>query len=307
MTAALAGAVLGAVAVGCSDRSPEPGPSTTDTSAQGAPTSTSASATATSTQAESDSAVVDVDPSAYVYEPGQYRFRVTGTPLRECILTDEESTIVFCSVTWPSGTPEVTNGSFTGRPNSIVLLPDGFYPSIDEGGPPGSATLQPGQRISVGTAHCTAVDGGVQCENTADVGFSFVDGNLSTRGHERAPVTHGSPPATPAPSASGGAGGTDGVYTDGIDPVAPGTYCGAATGRAVVQVREGTISCTDALEAMEHYHALPAGKPGEFGNANIRLFDGWSCSSPTAVTSRQEGYGAICHFDAAGIVIVEPL
>ncbi|MDI9898740.1 hypothetical protein QM716_02610 [Rhodococcus sp. IEGM 1409] len=43
---------------------------------------------------------------------------------------------------------------------------------------------------------------------------------------------------------------------------------------------------------MDSYWNLPA--DGNYGNANIREFDGWNCSAPTAVMSRELGYGSQC-------------
>ena len=51
------------------------------------------------------------------------------------------------------------------------------------------------------------------------------------------------------------------------------------------------ISCADALAVMDAYWNLPS---GDFGNANIRQFDGWDCASPTAGRAAELGYGSSC-------------
>ena len=282
---ALAAAVVGLVAA-CGDGSTEADPPVASTSSTALPTSSAVSST-------NEPSIVDVDPADYAYGTDRYRFALAGSPLRECVIYPSDGTNVECSVTWPDGTPAapVQGSVFDGPPNAIVLAPDGFYPIVSEGGPPGAALLPMNSRVSVDGVNCSAVKGGVECANPVG-GFSFVDGVLGTSGPTSEPPvldpTNADVP--PSPSASGG---TDGVYTDGTGPVPPGTVCGAATGRQpVVEVRKGSISCTDAYAVIDRYNALP--QTGEFGNFNIRQFDGWSCSSPTAATAAEQGYGQIC-------------
>ena len=249
---------------------------------------------------ESQVTISDADPAAYEYASDRYRFKLSGTPLRECYIAVDADPTVSCSVAWPADTPAVSNGPFSGAPNTIVLKPDGYRPTIDEGGPPGAELLPENTRIQVGSASCTAVPGGVECSNGEDVGFSFVDGELSTRG----PV--GTEPLYPTPSVSASAptpqGGTDGVYSDGTGPAPLGMACGAATGRRIVEVRSGSMSCADALAVMDRYDALPEGKPGEFGNYNIRVFDGWNCATPTGMRVIEQGYSQICTSEAIEII-----
>lgn len=248
---------------------------------------TSSEASTTSTQR-----VVDADPADFAFATDRYRFKLDGSPLRECAIYPSPGTTVACSVTWPDGTPAapVQGSVFDGPPNTIVLSQDGYYPIVEEGGPPGAALLPVNSRLSVNGVSCTAVSGGVQCAN-ANGGFSFVDGVLETEGPTSLPpVVEPSSAEAPAPLPPGG---TDGVYTEGTTPVLPGTACGAATGRQpVVEVRSGSISCTDALAVMDRYNALP--RTGEFGNANIRQFDGWTCASPTAASAAESGYDQTC-------------
>ena len=172
-------------------------------------------------------------------------------------------------------------------PNSVVLTRDGYYPTISEGGPPGAELLPVNTRIVVDETQCTAVTGGFECANGATQ-LRFVDGQLTMTGPHFAPPAM---EATTPPTTTATGGAPMDHYTDGTTPAAPGTMCGAATGRRVVTVVSGTISCTDALAVMDTYWSLPA---GDYGNANIRQFDGWNCAAPTANMSRELGYGSRC-------------
>lgn len=275
LTAALVGLISA-----CSSEQSSPAPAGSE------PTSTSSSVTSTTSEPQP----IDVDPADYSFAADRYRFKLDGSPVRECAIYPATGTTVECSVTWPEGTnaDPVQGSPFVGAPNTIVLAPDGYYPIIGEGGPPGAALLPVNSRISVDGVSCTAVPGGVECVNAVG-GFSFVDGVLETSGPRsaRTVVATTTTAAPPAP------GGTDGVYTEGTTPARPGTVCGAATGRpVVVEVRSGSISCTDALAVVDQYNALP--QTGEFGNANIREFDGWTCASRSAAVAAEKGYGQTC-------------
>lgn len=273
---------------------------TVSTTAATAEASTPTTAT-TSPAAVTQPSVIDVDPADYAFDSGRFRFELAGSPLRECFIYPAPELQASCSVEWPEGTqPAAEGGSpFTGAPNAIVLTSRGYYPSTSEAGPGDARLLPVNSRIRVGDIGCTAVPGGVDCANPA-AGFSFVDDVLDTRGQQTTPAaaTTTTAPIAPGPPM----GGTDGVYTEGTGPAPLGTMCGAATGHpVVVQVRAGSISCTDALSVMDRYNALPT---GEHGNANIQQFDGWSCASPTAVRAKELGYGQVCH--SGDIEIVNP-
>lgn len=130
---------------------------------------------------------------------------------------------------------------------------------------------------------------------SGDNSFRIGDGSVSASGTRIAaqPTTSNgttTPATTPA---------AEGPYTEGTAPVAPGTSCGAATGDIVVEVRAGSISCTEALAVMKGYLALP---PGDFGNANIRQYEGWQCASPTTARSAELGYSSQCIKDGTEIV-----
>lgn len=281
---ALAAAMVGLVAA-CGD-----GPTKAESVASRAPTVSTPSSAVSST---STPAVVDLDPANYEYGADRYRFALDGTPLRECVIYPSAGTNVECSVAWPDGTSAapVQGSVFDGPPNAIVLAPDGFYPLVSEGGPPGAPLLPVNSRVSVDGVVCTAVDGGVECANSV-AGFSFIDGELRTSGPtSEPPVVETTSVDDPPPSNA--SGGTDGVYTDGTGSVRPGTVCGAATGRQpVVEVRKGSISCTDAYAVIDRYNGLP--RTDEFGRSNIRQFDGWTCATRSAAEAAEKGYGQTC-------------
>lgn len=263
---------------------------TDSTSAETATTMTT-TPNSTVTQAPSDP-VVDVDPALYDSGSGRYRFHVAGSPRRECVIVQGSSgagTSVYCSVTFPDGTPDVTAAPFSGPPNTVVLTGQGSYPTITEGGPPGAALLAVNSRLTVDDATCTAVPGGFDC-TVGPSAARFVDGKLTLAGPQvSSPAAPPSAPTSTAPVTTAFAPMDH--YTDGTTPAAPGSLCGAATGRRLVTVVTGAISCADALDVLDTYRGLP---PGDYGNANIREFDGWTCASPTAARSREVGYGTQC-------------
>lgn len=265
-------------------------------------------ATSASTSMRSESAVVTdapattspnspgVDPAGYSTSPGYYRFTFDVDPVRECSIgpgTDGHT--VFCSVQFPPGTDSVSSPPFEGPPNAVIVRPHSVGFTIIEGSPIVAPTLPSSSEIRVGNVRCAALPGGVDCQNLA-AGMRYSDGELSTYG-----------PLETVPSASQAAAPTSidapmDHYSDGTEPVAPGTMCGAATGRRVVQVVSGSISCSDALTVMERYWDLP---PGDYGNANIRSFDRWDCASPTARRSAELGYGSTCRRD--DIELIAPI
>ncbi|WP_458683649.1 hypothetical protein [Prescottella equi] len=273
-------ALAGVLALaGCSNTSPADEPATTTDS-----TSTTAVASTTPPVV-----VTDVDPARYETSPGWYHFYVDTTPRSDCAFTPGavgNDLNVICSATFPDGTTPVTVPPFRPQPpNAVILTSTGYQPTVTESGPPIAERLAVNTRIVVGGAECTAVPGGFDCKNGL-AGARFVDGQLALTGEPAA-----TPSAAPTPSATTPPEAPMDHYTDGTTPVAPGTMCGAATGRRVVTVVSGTISCTDALAVMDTYRNLPA---GDYGNANIREFNGWNCAAPTAMMARELGYGSRC-------------
>lgn len=205
---------------------------------------------------------------------------------------------VWCTAKFPSDTPAVTVQPFgTQVPDTVAMTHAGISYTLSEGGPASDPLLPAGVSITVDDITCVGLDDGVQCRQ-GDNSFRASGGEVTSSGTRIAaqPTTSNgttTPASTPA---------AEGPYDEGTTPVAPGTSCGAATGDIVVQVRSGSISCTDALAVMKGYLALP---PGDFGNANIRQYQGWQCASPTAAMSAELGYGAHCVKD--GTEIVRPL
>lgn len=269
------------------------------------PDSTTSTAPTTSV---SPSTVTDVEPAQFQFAPDRFRFAVDGTPRRECVLSPGISAserTVTCSVPFPAGTPEVTVPPFgSGKPNAVVLGPQGYYSTIIESGPPGAALLTVNSRLTVGNTTCTAISGGFECA-VGENAVRYVDGAVTLAGAQATvPTTTTEVPSTISTTTPPPANDAPmDVYTDSTTPAAPGTTCGAATGRRVVTVVSGPISCSDAIAVMDTYWTLPA--DGNYGNANIRQFDGWSCSAPTAVRSRELGYGSRCSKD--DVTLTTPL
>lgn len=135
--------------------------------------------------------VIDVDPIDYQdsESPGYYTWAYARAPTyRQCVIfpVDPKSAIpegVSCDVEFPPGTPEVSNGLWSGPPNAVrIVPPDGPTGVLTEGGRPTARTLLPNHRISVNGFSCTALaGGGIDCQAPTG-GFRFIDGVLTTRG-----------------------------------------------------------------------------------------------------------------------------
>lgn len=236
--------------------------------------------------------VIDVDPADYEIDasPGSYRWTYAQSPVfHECGMMRSLNgypAYVSCSAPFPQDLPDITNGTFVGPPNSVQLTEDAVQATITEGGPPGAQPLAPNHRITMGDLSCTALpDDGIDCTGPT-AGFRVEGDVVTQRGNELEP----SRPASTSTPAQDGAPMDH--YTDETTPVPPGTMCGAATGRMVVQVVSGTISCADALDLMEGYRSYP--DEGRYGNAKIMEYEGWSCSTATAALATERGYGARC-------------
>lgn len=248
--------------------------------------SASRSKSSTTIPHSSTSTTRQVDASIYRSPDGFYRWTRQGAEgERGCSIFDGPAGYrVSCAVQL-TNTPPVTQEPFGAQTPDTVSLDDrGTQLSLAQAVLP-TGTLDEGDTITVGDITCTALDstGGIECDKGTN-GFRYKSGELTIRGTAFTPATSASSTSTSAPQ---------GVpYTEGTTPAAPGTDCGAATGDIVVQVVEGSISCTDALAVMKRYLALP--DDGTHGNANIRSFDGWSCSSPTAARSEQLQYANHC-------------
>ena len=95
--AVLAGSTV-AVATGCS----------TDSADMSADPVTSV-VSAPQESVESQVTISDADPAAYEYASDRYRFKLSGTPLRECYIAVDADPTGSCSVAWPADTPAVSN------------------------------------------------------------------------------------------------------------------------------------------------------------------------------------------------------
>ncbi|PZU04584.1 MAG: hypothetical protein DI630_00215 [Gordonia sp. (in: high G+C Gram-positive bacteria)] len=310
MTVAMAAGVVAAASAGCS-------------SDKGALTHTTDELSPTATTVAGGS-IADVDANEYITDSSRnlgdyYGFQIvssTGQLITECSMapTATSATTVApgghypaCSVTFPADTPPVSSPPFEGKPNAVRIENGRVVEYISEGftGPNlALKELPPNSRIVVGDAECLSLpEGGVDCTKGSN-GFRYASGVLSER-----------IASTPTRTDEGQAGvqvstsvipegpPMEGPYTEGTTPAVPGTACGAATGRRVVTVVSGPISCTDALAVMDKYLALP--NDGSYGNANIRQFDGWSCVSPTAASAQRQGFGSKCSKD--DIVLTTPI
>ena len=138
--------------------------------------------------------VTDVDPDDFLYgqSPNNYRWAFSQSPLRECGVFEQgtgATLALTCEVTFPPGTPPVTDGFFSGPPNEIKIAPPtGPENMITEGGLPANKTLLPNHRITVGGISCTALgDGGIDCSAPTG-GFRFENGVLTKRSAEAAPT-----------------------------------------------------------------------------------------------------------------------
>ena len=254
--------------------------------------------------------VRDADPGEYSVGNGYYRWSIGSVvPRRVCAITPatarQAQSGVTCTVAFPPGTPHVSNPPFVGEPNAIQIIPgEGWRPTISESGPPIDPELAPGTRIRVGDTQCTTLqDNGFDCQ-ILDTGFRFHDGVLTTRGKAATPLA-GAQKTTPRSDSEPEVGAPMENY-DGSPLSPPGTICGAATGDVIVEIREGTISCDDAVATINYYRGLPA-DPMSGNTKNLAFGDGWRCMSPTAVMSEDLGYGSSCRKQPDGIHIVTPI
>lgn len=280
------GAACVAALAGCADSTQTSTPTTTVV-------------TETVTASPSADPIVAVDPADYAVagSPGYYRWTYTTTDntSRECGMFPANagfSAGVTCSAPFPDDAPTLSNDGFTGPPNSVRLTDNGTELRIGEGGPPGAQPLEPGRRITVGAYSCrTLPTEGIDCSGP-DSGFRVSGGATTQRGTIIEPQEAG--------TESSAATGPSENYTEGTEPVAPGTMCGVATGHTPVQVVSGSISCADAIAVIDGYIAAP--DDGSHGNAKIMEYQGWSCSAPTYGMSQDLGYSAKCTKDDVEVI-----
>jgi len=129
-------------------------------------------------------AIVDVDPAIYADPdyPAFHLWAYSVAPLRECGIWsgDSESAEVWCNAAFPAGTPPVTNGSFKGPPNTVMIFGSGGVEfTIGEGGRIRGRPMQPNHRITVGELTCTTLPGNsVNC--TAPTGEFHITNGVFT-------------------------------------------------------------------------------------------------------------------------------
>lgn len=90
------------------------------------------------------------------------------------------------------------------------------------------------------------------------------------------------------------------------------TFCYLSRKTYQIVIDKGDIDCADAQEVLKRYEAAPYGdgSPGtRGGNAQIwdSTEDGWGCSSPTAVRSKELGYSTGCGNEELGASFFVPL
>ncbi len=184
VTAVTAIGLMGVLA-GCADDRASDAASGVDTST----TTTASTRTVTSTQTQPR--IVEVDPAEFATagSPGYYRW--TYAAGKECAAAPAMNGMdaaVYCSASFPAGTPDVKNDIFVGAPNSIRVTAEGTEATIQESGPPGAKPLPAGSRITIGALACTALPDGITC-NSDGGGFTFEGGVLTRTGTEIPPTT----------------------------------------------------------------------------------------------------------------------
>lgn len=257
----------------------------------------SESTTASSAQSSSAASVTDVDSAEYqsASYPGliewQYasgRWCTAGTGFG----AGSGEMKVTCAVAFPKGSPTVKNDVFVGEPNTIRLSKQGTEATIEEGGSTTAKRLAPDHRVTIDGFSCTALtNDGIECSSGA-AGFKVVGGTLTRSGIEIAPSTPDAPTSTTESSAPATDGSPMENYTEGTEPVAPGTLCGVSTGNTPVTVVSGRISCTDAIAVIDGYKALP--NDGTYGSSNIRMYQGYNCATTTLGMVDDLGYTMRC-------------
>ncbi|MEJ9079426.1 hypothetical protein WKY82_13475 [Gordonia malaquae] len=183
-TAVTAIGLMGVLA-GCAD-----GGASDEASASDAAGTTTTGSTRTVTSTQTQPRIVDADPAEFATagSPGYYRWTyATGRGCAAAPAMNGMDPAVYCSVTFPAGTPDVKNDVFVGAPNSIRLTAEGTEATIQEGGPPGARTLPVGSRIAIGDNACTALANGITCSSPGG-GFTFEGGALTRTGIEIPPT-----------------------------------------------------------------------------------------------------------------------
>lgn len=154
-----------------------------------------------------------------------------------------------------------------------------FEPKMHTGGgdsPASVKSLRPGQRISAAGATCVASgDRAMACERDGKE-FTYDDGDFS--------ATDWTLGERDLVEGSRDAGGFCGEANNGL-------YADMWNTRVIVT--EGTVDCREAVDTLDGY--LSTWQDGSRSDPLLTtLSNGWTCSMPTAATSRTENIKVSC-------------
>lgn len=253
-----------------------------------------------STTAADDDEFEDVDPDGFMLD-GRVVFdnRTGDEGTGVCLIgTDEnDGDAVTCTGTAPGGAPDIEVPPFRPqRPGAVTITAEGITYTMVEGVRPAPGKLEPGQRITEGDASCEMSD---DSELNCTVGetsltLSGDDRTMALTGEVLDHEYHLDPDASsPTAGQDDAPAGIDGDYSETDEPVSAGTTCGAASGRTLVEVREGAVSCLEAQRVIDDYRERRYAEGG--GNSLAMMLGEWDCSSPTAGRAAQLDAAEICH------------
>lgn len=231
----------------------------------------------------------DVDPATFeIAGNHMFRYMLDGES-GECSISERGA---MCMGTAGDDIPEVQVPPFPQRPASAVSVGvDGTEYLIFEGAPPAPATLEAGQRVTVGDSTCSVPD-----ESTLTCEY---DGASFTLEGAEALISTSEEPVGRYFVGGSGAGADDAASSDGGTMKNAGESCGTASSTVFpgfdgrnVEVREGPVDCDEAMDVLDEYLATPT--DAHHGNANIRQYGDWHCAMPTYGSSQQSGFSLHC-------------
>lgn len=193
------------------------------------------------------------------------------------INTHSSSDSMGCTLDFAEDVRDASNGEAAG---AVDWVPDGrFEPAMQTGGgdtPASVKTLRPGQRISAAGATCVASgDRAMACEREGKE-FTYDDGDFSATGW--------TPGERNLVEGSRNVGGFCGEANNGL-------YADMWNTRVIVT--KGTVDCREAVDTLDGY--LSTWQDGSRGNTLLTtLSNGWTCSMPTAATSRADNVRVSC-------------
>ena len=234
----------------------------------------------------------DVDPATFEIA-GNHMFRyVLDGESGECSISERGA---MCMGTAGDDIPEVQVPPFPQRPASAVSVGvDGTEYLIFEGGPPAPATLEAGQRVSVGDSTCSVPDDStLTCEYGGD--------SFTLDGADALISTSAEPVGRYFVGGAGGAGGeAGGASTPGsTGKRVAGESCGTSRSSEFpgfdgknVEVRKGPVDCGEAMGILDEYLDTPT--DAHHGNANIRQYGDWNCAMPSYGSAQESGFSLTC-------------